>query len=522
MTNTYHNDNMLSSNPTNYRWFALLGGMAVALELIPNVLGGYGYFIDELYYIACAKRLAWGYVDHPPLAPMLLRLDMVLFGDSLFSIRLLPALTGGATVCLTAWMTERLGGGRFAQVLAALAVLASPVDLIFFDIFTMNGFEILLWTGMLAVVVLMIQRNEPRFWIAFGLLSGIALENKHTVVLLGAAVVVGLIVTPQRELLWNRWLLLGGGIAFVLFLPNLWWQMQHGYPALEFYRNATLLKNRPLPPLQIVVNQLLFMNPVTALVWLTGLWFFFFDERGRPLRTIGWAYVFLFVVLVISQSSRPDRMAGMYPMLFAGGASLLEKRLAARWSRAALLAIVVAGGLALLPLGLPLLPPNWTALYVGFLGIDTQIERGEGKTAALPQWLADRFGWPELAERVRDVYASLSPEERARVTVLAPSYGHAGALELFAPELPAVISPHNTYHLWGRDTVERLASGPLISLAYGPETLNALYGDVREVARYTCTYCITWRNDMPIYVAREPKLTPEAVRSFWERARHFE
>ena len=516
----------MSSKPVNHRILVLLAGFALVVQLIPNALGGYGYFIDELYYIACAKRLAWGYVDHPPLASLLLRLDIALLGDSVFSIRLLPAVTGAATVYLTGWLTARLGGGLFAQVLASLSTLASPTFLIFFDIFSMNGFEVLLWTALLAIVVVMVERNDPRLWIAFGLVSGLALENKHTAVLLGAAVVVGLLLTRERQLLRSRWLLLGGAIALALFLPNLIWQIQNDYPSLEFYRNATLLKNRPLPPLQVVVNQVLFMNPASAIIWLAGVWFFFFHGRGRSFRAIGWAYVLLFGLLVLSRSSRPDRIAGLYPVLFAAGATLWEERIAMKWARAAVVTVVLAGGTALLPLALPLalplLPADTTARYAAFLGIDTQIERGEGKRAALPQWLADRFGWPELAEQVRAIYMSLPPEEREGVTILAPSYGHAGALELLAPELPAVISPHNTYHLWGRDDVARLARGTTISLAYGPGMLQELYGDVREVARYTCEYCMTWRNDMPIYIARDPKLSPQTLGPIWERARHFE
>ena len=193
----HQSNSLMSSKQVNHRILVLLAGFALVVQLIPNALGGYGYFIDELYYIACAKRLAWGYVDHPPLASLLLRLDIALLGDSVFSIRLLPAVTGAATVYLTGWLTARLGGGLFAQVLASLSTLASPTFLIFFDIFSMNGFEVLLWTALLAIVVVMVERNDPRLWIAFGLVSGLALENKHTAVLLGAAVVVGL--TPDAR-----------------------------------------------------------------------------------------------------------------------------------------------------------------------------------------------------------------------------------------------------------------------------------------------------------------------------------
>jgi hypothetical protein len=188
----------------------------------------------------------------------------------------------------------------------------------------------------------------------------------------------------------------------------------------------------------------------------------------------------------------------------------------------AVVTVVLAGGTALLPLGRPLLPADTTARYAAFLDIDTQFERGQGKRVALLQWFADRFSWPELAEQVRAIYMSLPPEEREGVTILAPSYGHAGALALLAPVLPVVISLHNTHHLWGRDDVAQLARGTTISLTYRPGMLQELYVDVRDVARYTCEYCMTWRNDMPTYIARDPKLSPQTTWPIWERARHFE
>ena len=354
-----------------------------------------------------------------------------------------------------------------------------------------------------------------------GAVAGLGLMNKHTMVLAGLGLVAGLLLSPARRLLFNRWLVLGGIVAFVLFLPNVLWQIEHGWPSLEFYRNATLLKNLPSPPLKTLANQVVFMNPILFPVWAAGL-VFVFTRDGR-YRVVGFAYVILLAILVASQSGRPDRIAGLYPTLLAAGAVWWEGALAPRAAplRWVFMGVVVVGCLALAPLFQPLLPPEDAARFATFVGIDTQIERGEGKRAALPQWLADRFGWEELTTQVGEIYDGLSSEEQRSALIVAPSYGHAGALELLG-DLPPVLSAHNTYHTWGRELAGRLAEGPVIVLGWRRSDVESLYDDVREAGVYECDYCMNWRNDMAIYVARQSKLTASEFAADWESFKHYE
>lgn len=503
------------------RLLGALAGIAFVLQVIPDLLGGYGYFIDELYYLACARRLDFGYVDHPPLAPFVLRLHTALFGDSILSIRALSALVGAATVYLTGWLAAFLGGGRWAQALAAIAVALAPAFLVMFDSFSMNGLEVLLWTAAVAIVLVMVRRNDPKLWLAFGAVAGVGLLNKHTMVLVGFALVVGLLLSPARRLLMSRWLVLGGIAAFVVFLPNLLWQIEHGWPSLEFYRNATLLKNLPSAPLEILTRQILAMNPILFPVWAAGIVFLF--SRDPRFRAVGFAYIILLGILVASQSSRPDRIAGLYPTLLAAGAVWWEAALARRAApiRWGFTGVVAAGCLALTPMFQPLLPPASAARFVAFIGVDTQLEAGEGKRAELPQWLADRFGWEELAAQVTAIYDRLPSHEQRSALILAPSYGHAGALELLG-DLPPVLSTHNTYHMWSKDLAGGLAEGPVIAIGTSRRDLESLYDDVRQVGTYECDYCMNWRNDMPIYVARQSKLSASELEAAWESFKHYE
>jgi hypothetical protein len=370
----------------------------------------------------------------------------------------------------------------------------------------------------------MVRRQDPRWWLAFGALSGIGFEAKHTVVTIAGALVLGLALTPARRLLGSRWLLLGGLVAAVLAAPNLLWQAANGWPSLEFYRNATLHKNLPTPPLSVVANQILFMNPASAPLWLAGLGFLLVARGGRGGRSIAWAYLLLLALLIAARSSRPDRLGPIYPALLAAGGVVLEQA-ARRWRGLgpAAVALLVVGALAFAPLGLPLLPPPLLARYVAALGVVPQIERGEGKRAELPQWFADRFGWEQLVAEVAVIHRSLPEDERGRAIVVAPSYGQAGAVELLWPggDPPPVVSAHNNWFFWSREVLARAPFEVAIGIGMR-DALSHTYAEIDQVGVHDCEYCIGWRDRMPLYVARRPHVTREELRAGWERARHFE
>jgi hypothetical protein len=495
-----------------------VAGVALLAQVVPGLLGGYGYFIDELYYLACARRLAWGYVDHPPFSIALLRGETVLLGTSIPAIRVLPALAGAALAVLTGYLARRLGGGGFAQALAALATLAPPVFLVFFGFYSMNAFEPVLWLLAVLALVGLVDGGDPRGWLWLGLVFGVGLLNKHTMVLLGLAVLAGLLLTPERRLLASRWPSLAGVLAFAILLPNLVWQAQHGWPSLEFYRNADLVKNIPTPPVTGLLNQVLFMNPVLLPLWLAGLVLLFVSRELRRYRFLGWAYLVLLALVLASRVSRADRIAGIYPVLFAAGAVAVE-RAGVRWLRGASLALVAAGAIAFAPVGLPVLAPDALARYVALLGVVPRIEKGEAKRADLPQWFADRFGWPELVDQVTRVAQDLPAAERTRAIVIAPSYGQAGALDHLGRGLPPVLSGHNTYFLWGQAQAPRLDPAVAIVLGGRPADLEQAFAEVTTVAVYRCAYCPRWRDELAIRVARGPRVS---LAEAWPRFKHFE
>ena len=426
-----------------------------ALELIlhlPNP-GGYGLFIDELYFLACGQHLSWGYVDMPPLTALQAWIVRALLGDSLLAIRLLPALAGTGLVLLTGALVRQLDGGRFAQALAAVAVLVAPFYLAFDSYLSMNSVEPLLWMGCVLMLICMIKTGDTRLWIWFGVLAGVGLENKDTMLLFGFALVAGLLMTPERRLMGSRWFFLGGMVTVLIFIPNLIWMIQHHFPHLEMLANIKRNgRNVALSPLGFFGLQILGMQPLAFPIWICGLWGFLFSEQGRPYRALGFGYLVMLLALLLVDG-RFYYLAPAYPMLIAGGAVAIERWLATpqwRWVRPTYLSLLgVTGGLTALVV-LPLLPPETYLRYTRFIRI-SQPKFEHRQASELPQLLADRCGWPEMVAAVAKVYNSIPVDERARTAIFGQNYGEAGAIDFYGPKLglPKAISGHANYWYWG-------------------------------------------------------------------------
>lgn len=518
MTNRRSNDQL----PALSGLVPLLALVRLGLHLLTNVgFFGYGYFRDEFYYWVGSQRLAWGYVDHPPLAPLLLRLTTETLGESMFAMRLPAALAGAATVYLSGLMARELGGSKAAQALSALTVALAPILLIFTSFYSPNAFAFLWWALITYLLLRLLRRDRPQLWLAVGLVAGVGLQNKHTMLLLGLGIAAGLLLTPARRYLRSRWLWLGGGLALLLALPNFLWQVANGWPSLEFYANATLYKNVTTSPPEILLTQILVFNPFALPLWLAGLYYFLWHPAGRRYRTLGWVYLALLALMIAAQSSRPDRIAGAYPMLFAAGAVLVE-RLAGRGRRprlrlAAVTAAVLLGAAIMLPVSLPLLPPQPTARMATAMGI-AEVAAERDKSAALPQYLADRFGWRELARTVAAVYAELPAEEQAQAAILTTNYGEAGAIDFFGRQagLPPAISGHNHYYLWGPGPE---TGAVVITVNYPAEGVGELFAAVEPADTFACELCMDYEDDAPILVARHLQIP---LQQAWQQVKHYD
>jgi len=489
----------------------------IAAQSAVTAFGGYGYFIDEFYYIACARHPALGYVDHPPLAPLVLAVVRAVAGESLLAIRIPAFLCGAVIVWTTGRMVREFGGGRWATLSAAGTAALAPGVLGMSGFFSVNAFEGVAWVLCTWALVRLLRTGDTRLWLLVGLALGLGFESKHTVTTLALALAAGMLVTRARALLWNRWALYGGGLALVLALPNVIWQVVNGFPSLEFYRNAATFKNLPSPPLHTIVEQLRFTGLLTSPVWLAALAWFLFTRDGGRWRPIAIAYVVLLVLLVLSKQSRPDRLLGIYPVLIAAGLAFVERVVHSRAARAAIVLLLVAGCVPAVPIVIGVLPPPVLARYVAWLGIQTSAERG--KTSPIPQLLADRTGWEDFVDQVAAIYRALPPEDQRRAIIYAPSYGQAGAVDVLGRKygLPRTIARQNSYWHWSER--EGVDTEVLIAVDAKPEHLHALFRDVREVGVTECTYCMSWRNGKRIDVARG---SIKPLSTMWAQARYYD
>lgn len=495
---------------------ALLAAVKLALHLATTGLFGYGYFIDELYFLACSEHLAWGFVDMPPLFPAVTALIRSTLGDSLFAVRLLPALAGAALVLITGLMARDLGGRRFAQGISALAVLTAPLWLALHSIHTMNALEQLFWAAGAWIVIRIVRDDWQKGWLLFGALAGLGMLNKHSMAFFGVAVVVGLVLTPERRALRSRWIWLGGVVAVLLFLPNLAWMVKNHFPHFEMLKNiAENGRDVDLDPIGFLAQQVLMFNPLALPLWLAGLAWFLFGKEGRRYRILGIAWLAVMAEMFLLDG-RPYYPAPAYPMLLAGGGVALERWLAGRrFVKPAYAAVLTLSGAALAPLFAPLLPPETLIRYSEATGL-SQPRIENHRLGPLPQLMADRFGWKEMAEEVARIYHALPPEDRARAAIFGQNYGQAGAIDLYGPSLglPKAISGHLSYFLWGP---RGYTGDVMIVLDDDRETLEKLFTNVELAGHVSHPYSMPYQH-FDVWVCRRPRLP---LRELWPRLRQL-
>jgi hypothetical protein len=477
-------------------------GLGVALiaagKLALHLYAGrhYGYFTDELYYIACARHLAWGYVDQPPLIAAIVRIAQ-LFGTSLSALRFPAALAAAGTVVLTGMIARELGGGRFAQGLAALCVALAPGVLALDHFISMNAFEPLFWMGCAYVTIRIIQTGNAKLWLWFGLLSGLGLENKYSMMIFGFGIVAGLALTRERKWLLSPWLWAGGGVALLIFLPNLLWNIQHHFPFLELQANIRRDgRDVALSPISFLGQETLAMLPLSLPIWMAGLWYFFADKEGRRFRVLGWAWL-VTAAIIITLSPRIYYLFPAYPILFAAGSVAWERWLSgarASWIKPVYVTLMVLMGALIAPTVIPLLSAETYIRYAAATHLE-QPRIENHKLGPLPQLFADQFGWEEMAASVARAYNSLPPEVRSRTAIFGQNYGQAGAIDLFGPRygIPqgTAISAHQSYFLWGP---QGFTGESLIIMNDRPEQLARICTAFRKVAEVSHPYSMPYQH----------------------------
>src|SRR5688572_10066636 len=557
-----------SPSATLSPWVYIIALVYFALHLATSTR--YGYFRDALYYLACSEHLAFGYVDLPPLIAWLGWLARHTLGTSLPALIFWPALAGAGRIVLTAAFARELGAGRFGAILAAALAATPGVWWVIDHQFAMNCLEPLLWGGLAYVVLRLLKTQNPKLWLAFGAIAGVGLLNKYSIVVLATALIVGLVLTRQRRLLFTPWILAGGAIAFLIFLPNLIWNVQNDWPFLELMRNVRATgKDVVLPPGKYLLQQVLMMNPASFPFWFGGLLFLIFSRDARRYRALGWTFVIAIAFFMITHGKDYYAAPAYVVVLAAGGVA--AERLIARLARAsgssrtsvgsqhtsassqhtnvssqrtsgslppgeslpgmslsvarrrlqtvlraACFVWLVLGVGPLLPLVLPVLPIETFLRYQSHLPFEVAKTEQSFVGESLPQYYADEFPWPGMVEAVARVYHSLTPEEQQRTAIFANNYGQAAAVDFFGPKygLPKAISGHQNYFLWG----PRNYTGDIV-IVLGDEESDARehFESVTVAATLNNPYAYRYEN-RPILLCRGLKWN---LQSEWSRVKNW-
>lgn len=407
--------------------------IAVAVVVLHWVTGHqYGFHRDELQTLDDARHLTWGFVAYPPITPFFGRLSLMIFGTSLAGFRFFAAVAAAVSLVLTGLMARELGGSRGAQLLAIAAGLAAAIGAAVMMQYV--AFDYLWWVLTAFFCIRLLRTDDPRWWLAIGCGIGLGMETKYTMGVFAIGIVAGVLFTGARRYLRSKWLWLGVAISVLLFLPNVVWQAQHQFVSLDFLkhiheRDVRIGRTKDFLPDQIKLT--LLATPL----WLAGLWFYFFSREGKRFRLLGWMYLVPLAVFIVTKG-RGYYLLAAYPMLYAAGCVLLERRLPARkpaWSKAGWTiawAALLADAVFIAAITLPIAPVG--SRWFQF----SSSENGD---------LNEMIGWPELVSEVARI-RNTQPNAK-EVGVLAANYGEAGAINLYGPQygLPPAIMGINSF-----------------------------------------------------------------------------
>ncbi len=482
-------------------WAAGIVAAVVAVIHLATA-GRYDLFINELYFIACGRHPALGYVDQPPLIPLLSALTQI-GGTHVWLLRVPAVLAAIALVPLTVAFAQLLGATTRGAWLAAVAAAASPMLTAVTATLTTSTLEPLAWTAIAYCITRAVVRTEPRMWWWAGVLAGLTFEARYGVTIWIVALALGLLTTPARTSLRSTALGVGIAIGVLIALPNVVWQLAHGLPFLEVIHNDNA-DNFTGTPLVFTIDQIFSNNFLLAPLWVTGIVAPFISPRLARFRFLAIAFV-ASALLVFLTHGKNYYLAGAYPAMFALGAAactVLPRVLVVLWS-----VLAAADGALALPLVLPIYSPAMLKTTVDRMPIKLRPVEKASVGAPLTQVFSYEFGWRELAATVENVWASLPPSDRARAAIFASTYGEAAAIDVFGSGLPPTLSGNNQYYLWGPRGYD---GSVVVAVNVDPAVWSRWCDSLHVAARYgESPYVMPREHNRPIVVCRgmHPPLT---------------
>ena len=425
------------------------------LKLVIHLLSATNYLLqrDAYLYLAQSDHLDWGYYSTPPLLALLIRIHTFIWGDSLLAVRLLPALIGTASICIVGWLIKQFKGGSWAQIIGMAAYLLSPAFMRPAALLQPVILNHLFW--LLAVVVLfqMVRKEDPKLLLWMIPVLGLGWLAKYSIIFYGSALLVAMLLTPHRKLLWSRYLPVTVAGGLLLILPNLVWQYQHNWPVIS---HMSELQEQQLGNvlLKDFLMAQLFMHLPALLVWAGGLIWLLISRKHRRFRLFAWAYLLTLLLIILLRGKFYYTIAAYTVLVVFGGVAWEQwTRNGRRWIALLVLGILVLSAISILPFSLPIYPPERMVEYDRKQiewGLEVMLKWEDGEVHDLPQDYADMVGWDELGEKVWSFYDTLEDTVRSRTMIYGENYGIAGSLRYFRPDgnYPEVYSFNDAFMEW--------------------------------------------------------------------------
>ncbi|MHB1051023.1 MAG: ArnT family glycosyltransferase [Bacteroidota bacterium] len=509
-----------TSKTASYLHLVIPSVAVLLIHFVNNAWTSYGIFRDELYYIACSEHLAFGYVDQPPLAAFLLLISRTLFGDSVFALRIFPSIAHGLTVFLSGVIAEKSGGGKYAQILTAVIVGLAPDLIGMFGVYSMNAFEILLWSVTFLLLFRLIKTRDPRYWYWIGAVLGIGMLNKVSMSWLGAGILAGVLFSNQRYWLKTVHPYAAAAIALLIFFPYLLWNVENDFAHFEFAANASRLKYASQNPVTFFTGMVLLYNPVVVPVLAAGF-IAYWRHSTKDFRLFGIIIFTVLTILIVNIHSKTEYFNSAAILVIAAGAVQIEQwflLIRRRWMAFVYVGLVLVTGSLLMPMAIDILPVHTYITYAQTIGFSAPSTEGHDMSE-LPQHFADRFGWKELAQDVSFVYNSLSPAEQSSAAIYVQNYGQAGAIDHFGKQfgLPRALSGHNNYWIWGKERIDDSLS-ILIAVGGEMEDYKEVFQEVVVERTHRVPFVMPYENNRPIYICRKPIVR---LKDIWHSTKSF-
>ena len=491
---------------------------ALANVLLHLLLPEYGYHRDEMYYVAIADGFSFSNLDMPPVSPLYLKLFLVAFGHSLKVLHLAASVCGSLVIIFSCLIARELGGRRYAMALTGTFLIFSGM-VIFGSLYTYDDVSFVLWAAVLYLIARMLKGADQRWWLLAGLLLGLGMLTKLTILFLGLAIFLTLWMIPERTWFRQPWIWLGACIALLCAIPYVLWQWSHGWYFLSYASSYAGRTTHASPVLDFLWSQLLPNNLASAPIWLTGLVMLLFRKEWAAYRFFGLCYLVL-CAAVFFLGGQFYFMIPIYGVLIAAGAVRIEQWLDAGTEtgrrrvalRVAIPEVYLLFSAATLPYFVPVLPPDLLIAYVGPLGVTAGIKTEDSQLRELPQHMADRFGWEEMARYVARVYHEARETTAGTIGIGAGNWGEASALHVYAKEfdLPEPISTDGWYYF---NTLQRNDfRNSYVVIGGSPGQLRSVFEQVEQKAVFSNRYCRPNENNIPICLCSEPKMS---LRSYW-------